>query len=72
LLRQVQMSTPRVLTDTLALAEATSLTVSLLPTWYDVDTITDLRQLDSEISANHSGIAATTRRWLAQTEWRGL
>lgn len=72
LLRQVQMSTPHVLTDTLALAEATSLTVSLLPTWYDVDTITDLRQLDSEISANHSGIAATTRRWLAQTEWRGL
>jgi rSAM/selenodomain-associated transferase 1 len=29
LLRQVQMSTPHVLTDTLALAEATSLTVSL-------------------------------------------
>jgi len=72
LLRQVQMSTPHVLIDTLALAKATGLTVSLLPTWYDVDTITDLRQLDSEIAANHNGIAATTRHWLARTEWRGL
>ena len=66
------MSTPHVLADTLALAEATGLTVSLLPTWYDVDTITDLRQLDSEITANHNGIAAATRRWLARADWRGL
>lgn len=72
LLRQVQMSTPHVLDDTLALAEATGLTVSLLPAWYDVDTIADLHQLDREIAANHNGIAPATRRWLAQTEWRGL
>src|SRR5688572_1569601 len=42
LLRQVQMSTPHVLTDTLALAKSTKLAVSLLPTWYDIDTIADL------------------------------
>ncbi len=71
LLRQVQMSTPHVLSDTLALAEAAGLAVSLLPTWYDVDTITDLEQLESEIailSANGSAVA--TCRWLAQTDWR--
>lgn len=70
LLRQVQMSTPHVLTDTLALAEATGLTVSLLPTWYDVDTITELHQLDQEIAANPNGVAAATRLWLARTAWR--
>jgi len=71
LLRQVQMSTPHVLTDTLALAEATGLTVSLLPTWYDVDTIADLHQLDSEIAGlSGNGSAAATRGWLTQTGWR--
>jgi glycosyltransferase A (GT-A) superfamily protein (DUF2064 family) len=71
LLCQVQMSTPHVLADTLALAEATGLSVALLPTWYDVDTITDLRQLDREIAANRNGIAPATRSWLAQADWRG-
>jgi uncharacterized protein len=71
LLRQVQMSTPRVLADTLALAEASGLSVCLLPTWYDVDTIADLYQLDGEITgSSKNGSAAATRRWLAQTDWR--
>ena len=71
LLRQVQMSTPRVLADTLALAESSGLTVSLLPTWYDVDTIGDLHQLDSEIAGlSANGSAVATRRWLSQTNWR--
>ena len=71
LLRQVQMSTPHVLADTLALAESTGLTVSLLPTWYDVDTITDLYQLDEEITRwSKNGSAAATRDWLARTDWR--
>ncbi len=71
LLLQVQMSTPHVLADTLALAEATGLTVSLLPVWYDVDTIADLRQLDGEISGmSKNGSAAATRRWLVQADWR--
>ena len=71
LLRQVQMSTPHVLKDTLSLAESSGLTVSLLPAWYDVDTIADLHKLDSEISGlSASGCAAATRRWLSQAAWR--
>jgi rSAM/selenodomain-associated transferase 1 len=71
LLREVQMSTPRVLADTLTLAESRGLTVSLLPTWYDVDTIGDLHQLDGEIAGlRANGSAAATRRWLSQTNWR--
>ena len=71
LLRQVQMSTPHVLDDTLALAEATGLAVSLLPAWYDVDTIADLHQLDDEIiRVSKNGSASATRRWLARTDWR--
>jgi rSAM/selenodomain-associated transferase 1 len=71
LLRQVQMSTPHVLADTLALAESSGLSVSLLPTWYDVDTIGDLHQLDGEIAGlSANGSAVATRRWLSQTDWR--
>jgi uncharacterized protein len=71
LLRDVQMSTPRVLADTLDLAKSTGLAVSFLPTWYDVDTIDDLYQLDEEISRlSKNGGAAATRDWLAQTDWR--
>ena len=71
LLRDVQMSTPHVLADTLKLAKATGLAVSLLPTWYDVDTIDDLYQLDEEISrSSKNSSAAATRDWLARTDWR--
>jgi rSAM/selenodomain-associated transferase 1 len=73
LLRQVKMSTSHVLADTLALAEAMELSVSLLPTWYDVDTIADLYKLDSEITRmSANGSAAATSRWLAQSGWRNL
>lgn len=65
LLRQVEMSTPHVLTDTLALAENSGTTVSLLPLWYDVDTLADLHRLQAEISGLQDGIAANTRRWLS-------
>ena len=71
LLRQVQMSTSHVLADTLALARSYNLAVSLLPTWYDIDTIDDLFQLDREINESSSnGSAPATRQWLAQIEWR--
>jgi rSAM/selenodomain-associated transferase 1 len=73
LLRQVQMSTSHVLADTLALAKASGLSVSLLPTWYDVDTIADLRRLESEIAEmSANGRAAATSRWLAHSGWRDL
>ncbi len=72
LLRQVQMSTSHVLADTLALAKASGLSVSLLPTWYDVDTIADLRRLEGEIAEmSANGRAAATSRWLAHSGWRG-
>jgi len=71
LLHKVQMSTPHVLADTLALAESSGLTVSLLPTWYDVDTIEDLYQLDDEISdMGANGKATATQQWLSKTNWR--
>ncbi len=71
LLRQVQMSTPHVLADTLRLAEARGLTASLLPAWYDVDTIADLVQLDGEIAGSGAdGVASATRLWLDKTDWR--
>ncbi len=71
LLRQVQMSTSHVLADTLALAKASRLSVSLLPTWYDVDTIADLHRLESEITEMRlNGRAAATSRWLAYSGWR--
>jgi rSAM/selenodomain-associated transferase 1 len=71
LLREVQMSTSRVLADTLELAKAGGLTVSLLPTWYDVDTIEELHQLDGEMAGlSVNGTAVATRRWLSQTNWR--
>lgn len=69
LLRCVQMSTPHVLTDTLALAEAANLNVTLLPPWYDVDTIADLHELDQELRQISPHRAAATRRWLAETPW---
>jgi rSAM/selenodomain-associated transferase 1 len=71
LLRQVQMSTPHVLSETLALAESTGLAVSLLPAWYDVDTISDLHQLAGEtVGLDDPARANATRQWLAQTDWR--
>jgi rSAM/selenodomain-associated transferase 1 len=73
LLRQVQMSTSHVLADTLALARASGLSVSLLPNWYDVDTIADLHRLESEIAEmSTNGRAAATSRWLAHSGWRDL
>lgn len=62
LLRQVKMSTPHVLADTLELAKASGLAISLLPGWYDVDTIADLQHLEREVSSMTANGA--TRRWL--------
>ncbi|MCA9924601.1 MAG: TIGR04282 family arsenosugar biosynthesis glycosyltransferase [Anaerolineales bacterium] len=45
LVREVKMSTPHVLADTLAIAAADNLRVSLLPPWYDVDELTELKRL---------------------------
>jgi rSAM/selenodomain-associated transferase 1 len=64
LLREVRMSTPNVLRDTLALAEQVGLRVSLLPKWYDVDTVRDLNCLRDELRAEADGVAPHTREFL--------
>lgn len=50
LLREVQMSTPTVLHDTIAIATEVGLRVVLLPTWYDVDTAAELERLRQELT----------------------
>jgi rSAM/selenodomain-associated transferase 1 len=63
LVREVQMSTDQVLVDTLAIAAAEKLNVSLLPPWFDVDNLADLRRILLDRSESPSG-AIHTRRFL--------
>jgi len=46
----VEMSTPRVLDDTLAIAAELDLTVNLAPLWHDVDTPEDLPRLRASLA----------------------
>ena len=64
LLREVEMSTPSVLRDTLALAAEEGLRVALLPTWYDVDTVSGLNRLIEELRQAAAEVAPHTRRFL--------
>jgi uncharacterized protein len=59
LLRDVQMSTPYVVRDTLTLAERLGLQVALLPPWYDVDTVGELERLRAELR----DLPAAQARW---------
>ncbi len=65
LLREVQMSTPNVARDTLALAAEAGLTVSQLPTWYDVDTAAGLDRLCAELGTLPANRAKHTHAFLA-------
>ena len=69
LVRDVKMSTPHVLQDTLAIANAANLCVSLLPFWYDVDEITEIERLRAALLAGHE-FAAHTHHFLEQIEDR--
>jgi glycosyltransferase A (GT-A) superfamily protein (DUF2064 family) len=64
LLREVEMSTPRVLRDTLALADEEGLRVALLPTWYDVDDLPSLLRLRAEVT-KRPGVAPHTGAFLS-------
>lgn len=64
ILRDVEMSTPYVLRDTLELAREAGVTVSLLPEWYDVDTVEELHRLRNDISGLQNNSCACTRAWL--------
>ena len=66
LLREVQMSTPHVLHDTLALAGQAGLRVALLPPWYDVDTAQELERLRADLALHANGAAPRTRAFLAR------
>ena len=69
LLREVQMSTPTVLADTLAIAARDGVRVGLLPEWYDVDTGEELAQLVGELQNGTAAPAEHTRRGLAALAW---
>ena len=69
LLLGVQMSTPDVLRDTLALAEQSRLRVALLPRWYDVDTAPELERLRAELAGAANGDGPHTRALLSH--WEG-
>ncbi len=64
LLREVRMSTPAVLRDTLAIAAELGLRSALLPTWYDVDTVAELARLRDELRTAPAGVAAHTQEFL--------
>jgi uncharacterized protein len=64
LLRDVRMSTPYVVRDTLTLAAAENLSVAQLPAWYDVDTVAELERLRAELNVLPPKRAAHTRRVL--------
>lgn len=66
LLREVTMSTPHVLADTLALAATMGVEVVLLPSWYDVDTAAELETLQAELAHAQNGTAPHTRGFLAR------
>ncbi len=66
LLREVRMSTPTVVQDTLALAAELGLRTALLPTWYDVDTAAELARLQRELSTAPPEQCPETRRTLAR------
>jgi uncharacterized protein len=60
LLREVEMSTPSVLQDTLTIAMNEGLRVALLPPWYDVDTPRDLARLERDLGNGLGNTAPST------------
>ena len=69
LLLDVQMSTSHVLSDTLELARASGVSVALLPSWYDVDTIVDLERLRGELTQSKNGTGQQSRSWFLANGW---
>jgi rSAM/selenodomain-associated transferase 1 len=66
LVREVTMSTTRVLADTLALAVRVGARTALLPGWYDVDTAADIERLRANGHMGHhtnAFFAEQTRSW---------
>lgn len=64
LVREVQMSTPDVLRDTLEIARQEKLRVALLPTWYDVDTMSDLERVKADLGNSSTEFGHHTKQFL--------
>jgi rSAM/selenodomain-associated transferase 1 len=67
LFREIEWSSERVTAQTLARAEAMGLSVALLPSWYDVDTATDLDRLRAELATLPAEALPHTRRFFNRT-----
>ena len=65
LVTEVEMSTPSVLQDTLAIAADEGVRVELLPEWYDVDSADELERLRIELET-HPERAPCSSRFLTQ------
>jgi uncharacterized protein len=63
LFRGITWSTEQVTRETLAAANGAGLKVALLPTWYDADTVEDLRRMQADLEAG-TGLAPYTREAL--------
>jgi glycosyltransferase A (GT-A) superfamily protein (DUF2064 family) len=64
----VQMSTPSVYADTLALAEGAGLKIASLPRWYDVDRPEDLERLRGSLTSGTVEGARATAAFLERLE----
>lgn len=71
LLCRVQMSTSQVLEDTIKIAEASGVGYSLLPVWYDVDTMTDLMRLRDDIFSTKNQPCTCSFAWLRKNPLPG-
>jgi len=60
----IPWSGPSVLSETLRRASAQRLEVATLPSWFDVDTPSDLLRLRNDLATNGSGLAPHTRAFL--------
>ena len=65
LFREVAMSTPSVVADTLDIARQLKLQVASLPIWYDIDTHKDLVRLSADLTSLPEHQARHTRAFLA-------
>ena len=60
----IPWSSPEVFSETLRRASAQRLEVATLPSWFDVDTPSDLLRLRNDLATNGSGLAPHTRAFL--------
>ena len=66
ILRPIQMSTPRVLQDTLDAAARHSLRVAMVSMTLDIDTAADLAHIQQQLAQQPAHVAPRTRDWLSR------